>query len=102
MIGSPHIAITCLSHTSIGLDVHNNLVTTATDDRRVQIFDVKQGVELKFGIKPFGANAACVRIVNEQRPGDVLNLMMTAGPYIDEWAFEGSREKCLFDEDRTE
>lgn len=91
MIGSPHIAITVLSHTSIGLDVHNNLVTAATDDRRVQIFDVKQGVELKFGIKPFGVNAACVRFVNEQRSGDGLNLMVAAGPNIDVWAFEGSR-----------
>ena len=90
-----------LSHTSIGLDVHNNLVAAATDDRRVQIFDVKQAVELKSGIKTFGANAACVRFVNKQRSGDGLNLMVAAGPEIDEWAFEGFREKCLFDEDRT-
>ena len=90
-----------LSHTSIGLDVHNNLVTAATDDRRVQIFNVKQGVELKFGIKAFGANAACVRFVNEQRSRGGLNLMVAAGPNVDEWAFEGSRENCLFDEERT-
>ena len=90
-----------LSHHSIGLDVHTNLVAAATDDRRVQIFDVKQGVELKSGIKTFGANAACVRFVDEQRSGVGLKLMVAAGPKIDEWAFEGSREKCLFDEDRT-
>lgn len=50
----------------------------------MQIFDVKQGVELKFEIKPFGANAACVRFVNEQRSGDGLNVMMTARPNINE------------------
>ena len=84
-----------LSHHSIGLDVHNN-VAAATDDRRVQIFDVKQGVELKSGIRTFAANAECVRFVDEQRSGDGLKLLVAAGPKIDEWAFEGSMEKSVF------
>ena len=77
-----------LSHHSIGLDVHRNLVAAATDDRRVQIFDVKKGVELKSGIKNLGANAACVRFVDEQRSRDGLKVMVAAGPAIEEWAFE--------------
>ena len=75
------------SHHSIGLDVHRNLVAAATDDGRVQIFDVKKGMELKSGIKNLCANAACVRFVDEQRSMDGLKVMVAAGPVIEEWSF---------------
>ena len=74
------------NHLSVGLDVHRNLVAAATDDRRVQIFDVKKGAELVSGIKNLSGNAACVRFVDEQKSGDGLKLMVAAGESIDAWA----------------
>ncbi|KAF6221607.1 hypothetical protein HO133_001573 [Letharia lupina] len=88
-----------LNHLSIGLDLHRNLVAAATDDGRVQIFDVKKGVELECRIKNLGANAACVRFVDEQRSGNGLKLMVAAGPRIDGWAFEGPGDRDIHDRD---
>lgn len=92
------------NHLSIGLDVHRNLVAAATDDRRVQIFDVKKGVELESAIKSLVENAACVRFVDEQSSGNGLKLMVAAGASIDGWAFEGPQgleERGFFDRDKA-
>ena len=85
------------NHLSIGLDVRHNLVAAATDDKRVQIFDVKKGVELGCGIKSLGANAPCVRFVDEESSGDGLKLMVAVGPRINAWAFEGPGERGVND-----
>ena len=84
-----------LTHQSNGLDVHGNLVAAATDDRRVQIFDVKQGVELNTRIRDVFAKFSCVRFVDEQMSGEGLKLMVAAGSRIDWWTFEGPREKSV-------
>lgn len=88
-----------LDHLSIGLDVHRNLVAAATDDRRVQIFDVKKGAELVSGIKSLDENAPCVRFVDEQNSGNGLKLMVAAGESIHGWAFEDSGKGGFFDRD---
>lgn len=89
------------NHLSVGLDVHRNLVAAATDDKRVQIFDVKNGVELASGMKNLAVNAACVKFVDEQRSGNGLKLMVAAGPKIEGWAFEGSGKDTIDDADET-
>ena len=81
-LSSPH---------STGLDVHHNLVAAATDDGRVQIFDVKKGVELKSEIHNGLRNYTCVRFVDEQRSGEGLKLMAGAGSGIQWWSFRGDR-----------
>ena len=41
------------------------------------------------GTKRLEKNAACVRFVDEERSGEGLKLMVSAGYNIDELAFEG-------------
>ena len=81
----------------MGLDVHRNSFAAATDYRRVQVFDVKKGLELVTGIRNLGASAVCVRFVDEQRSGNELKLLVAAGPRIDAWAFEGHGEREVSD-----
>ena len=78
---------TLSSPLSTGLDVHQNIVAAVTDDRRVQIFDVKKGVELSSGIRKARENYTCVRFVDEQTSGEALKLMVATGPRIDRWSF---------------
>ena len=92
---------TMLGHISTGLDVHRNLVAATTDDRRVQIFDVKKGVELVPGIRNLNANAASIKFVDEQRSGNGLKLLVASGPRIDSYGFEDSEQRCLWDRDEA-
>ena len=66
-----------------------------TDDRRVQIFDVKKGVELNSGVENSRENYTSVRFVDEQMSGEGLKLMAAAGPRIEWWSFGGSTGKSL-------
>ena len=75
-------------------------MAAATDYRRVQTPDVKNGVELMFGGRNICENAACVRFVDEQRSGNGLKLITAAGPRIDGWTLEAPGEKDVFDSDR--
>ena len=88
-------------HQSVGLDVHRNLIAAASDDGRVQIFDIKKGVELVSGIKNLGANAPCVKFVDEQRSGNGLKVLVGAGSRIESWAFEAPGEKDALDRDEA-
>ena len=84
-----------LTHQPTGLDVHQNLLAAATDDGRVQLFDVKKGVELSSGISARFGNYTCVRFVDEQRSGEALKLMVATGPMIEWWSFGDSTVKSL-------
>ena len=57
------------SKSAIGFDVNDNLVAAATDNRSLQILDVKKLVEVDEGTKRLEKNAACVRFVDEERSG---------------------------------
>ena len=83
------------SHHSSGLDVHQNLMAAATDDGRVQIFDVRKGVELSSGISNDFENYTCVRFIDERTSGEALKLMVAMGPRIECWSFGGSIVKSL-------
>lgn len=65
----------------------------------MQIFDVKKGIELVSPIQNLGANASCVRFVDEQRSGNGLKLMVAAGRRIEGWAFEELGERNALDPD---
>ena len=53
---------------------------------------MKKGIELKSGIQALGANASCVKFVDEKRSTNGLKLMSVAGPHFHEWAFENPEE----------
>ena len=80
---------------SSALDVHENLVAAATGDNRVQIFDVRKGVELTCGIRDRYQNYTCVKFVDEQESGEALKLMVAVGSKIEWWSFGGSTVKSL-------
>ena len=80
---------------STGLDVHQNIVAAVTDDRKVQIFDIRKGVELSSGISNDFENYTSVRFVDEQASGEALKLMVATGPRIEWWSFGGSTVKSL-------
>ena len=82
-------------HQSAGLDVHQNMLAAATDDGRVQIFDIRKGVELSSGISNDFENYTCVRFVDEQTSGEALKLMVAKGPRVEWWSFGGSTVKSL-------
>ena len=80
---------------SSALDVHENLVAAATGDGRVQIFDVRKGVELRSGIKNDYEHYKCVKFVDQQESGEALKLMVAAGERIEWWSFGVSTVKRL-------
>ena len=82
-----------------GLDVHRNLVAAATDDGRVQIFDVKRGLELDSGVKDLDSNATCVRFVDEKMSGSALKLMVATSNTMNEFIFEGAEDEDFLDRD---
>ena len=67
----------------------------------MQNFHIKKGVELQSGIRNLGANAPCVRFVDEQRSGNGLKVMVAAGLRIEGWAFEDSGEENALDRDES-
>lgn len=67
----------------------------------MQIFDIKKGAELQSGNKNMGANASCVRFVDEQRYGYELKVMVAAGLRIEGWALKGPGERNALDRDEA-
>ncbi|KAL9050809.1 MAG: hypothetical protein Q9206_004942 [Seirophora lacunosa] len=75
----------------LGFDVHRNLVASGTEDQRVQIFDLKSGLELGVGNQDLLPNdtltghARCVKFVDHDFNGDGLRLLVANGTRIDAW-----------------
>ena len=84
---------------STGLDVHHNLLAATTDNRTVQIFDVKKGVELASNIKDLDNNAGCVKFVDDEDSRHGLKLIVAAGDRIESWSFENSDPILPYDID---
>ena len=86
------------NHLEAGLDVHGNLVASATDNSTVQIFDVKRGLELESDIG-LGNDAVCVRFVEEKMSRSGLKLMAASDCTMNEYIFEGGEEEDFLGRD---
>ncbi|KAL8648235.1 MAG: hypothetical protein Q9210_005112 [Variospora velana] len=77
----------------LGFDVHRNLVASGTEDQKVQIFDLKSGLELGVGNQDLLPNdtltghARCLKFVEHEFNGDGLRLLVANGTRINAWAW---------------
>ncbi|KAI4135984.1 MAG: hypothetical protein LQ341_005818 [Variospora aurantia] len=78
----------------LGFDVHRNLVASGTEDQKVQIFDLKSGLELGVGqdqdLLPndrLTGHARCLKFVEHEFNGDGLRLLVANGTRINAWAW---------------
>ncbi|KAL8685677.1 MAG: hypothetical protein Q9218_007608 [Villophora microphyllina] len=75
----------------LGFDVHQNLIVVGTEDKKVQLFDIKSGREVAIGQQSnpprLTDHASCVQFVEDEYAGDGLRLLVANGPCIDTWAW---------------
>ncbi|KAL8952647.1 MAG: hypothetical protein Q9222_001453 [Ikaeria aurantiellina] len=75
------------AYPKLGLDVHRNLVAAGTDDRKVQIFDVRSGKELNAMTASIEEErrARWIKFVDDEEKG--LQLLVANSAQIDRWAW---------------
>lgn len=73
-----------LGRPSAGFDVHGDLVAAVADDRRILIWNVKNGFVLRKTdpSTTLTGNVTCVRFVSGENDGKGLRLMVAAGSAI--------------------
>lgn len=81
---------TIVSHMDAGFDVHGDLIAAATADRRVQLFNVRTGKEVKMGqgeeVSQLKGRARCVKFAEDE--GQMMKLYVSSEGTIQElsWA----------------
>ncbi|KAL9585038.1 MAG: hypothetical protein Q9212_001753 [Teloschistes hypoglaucus] len=88
----PNYSRKSITYPKLGFDVHENLVAVGTEDKKIQLFDIKSGREVAFGNQPGPSivdrhHASCLKFVGDENRGDGMRLLVANGPYIDAWTW---------------